>query len=311
MKFIFLFLDGVGIGENNNANPFTTADVEILKLWKNSILKTPHLSFKAIDPLMGINGIPQSATGQTTIFTGINAPKLLSNHIGSFPNRQLRKVIKKENIFLKLKKLGKKGKFINAYPQHSELFSNKHINIDDNGNFAFSNDFPEKYKRRISVTSSILISNNEKPFDTEEICQQKSLYQDYTNISLQKYKLDIPVFSPVNAASIIYNTSANYDLILYEFFQTDIYGHRKNFDEKVKLISDLDNLISSLISISDHKTDTIFITSDHGNLEDSSGKSHTYNPVPLIIWGKGHRELSNKIKNLSDITPNILNFIDS
>ncbi|MEN8223226.1 MAG: hypothetical protein ABFR36_08195 [Acidobacteriota bacterium] len=309
MRFIFIFIDGIGIGSPNGNNPFVSADPDILRLWEGAVLKRNEVRIKAIDPLMGVSGIPQSATGQTTIFTGKNIPRLLSKHTGSFPNRIMRKIIREENLLLKLNKSGKTGKFINAYPHHSELFSNTNVEIDENGNLIFSDKFPEKYKRRISVTSSILISNNVKPFDTIDIKEKRSLYQDYSNKSLLGYGLELPVFSPEDAAEILYGISSDYDLILYEFFQSDIYGHRKGKSEQIELISELDNLLSSLISLMDDQQDTILITSDHGNLEDNSHKSHSLNPVPLITWGRGSRELSDKINDLSGITPGILDFM--
>ena len=311
MRFIFIFIDGIGIGSRNESNPFVSADPEILRLWKGAGVGRNDVRIKAIDPLMGISGIPQSATGQTTIFTGINVPQALKKHFGSFPNKIMRKFIREENLLLKLNRSGKTAKFINAYPNHSELFSNVHVNIDESGNLIFSDKFPEAYKRRISVTSSILISNNITPFDTSDIMEKRSIYQDYSNKSLLRYGLELPVFSPKDAADILFYTSAGYDLTLYEFFQTDIYGHRKGKTEQIELISDLDSLLTSLISLMDIKNDTVLITSDHGNLEDSSSKSHSLNPVPLITWGKGSLELSENINDLSGITPAILNFLTS
>lgn len=311
MRFIFFFIDGVGIGMRNGNNPFVSADPEILRLWKGSAYDNNGISLKAIDPLLGIPGTPQSATGQTTIFTGINIPALLSKHIGSFPNRLMRKIIMKENLLLKLDNSGKTAKFINAYPHHSEIFSNSNVRIDDEGGLIFSDEFPDKFKKRISVTSSILISNNMVPFDTEDIKKKRSLYQDYSNRSLLKYGLDLPIFSPEDAAGVLYNTSSDYDLILYEFFQSDLYGHRRSKTEQVELISNLDILLSTLISLLDQEKDTLLITSDHGNLEESSGKLHTQNPVPLITWGRGSKELPERIDDLSDITPEILNFLNS
>jgi len=311
MRFIFIFIDGIGIGSPNGNNPFIDADPDILRLWKDSIPVRGDISLKSINPLLGVEGFPQSATGQTTIFTGVNIPRLLKKHTGSFPNRIMRKIIREENLLLKLERTGKKAKFINAYPHHSELFSNAHVSIDDEGNLVFSDNFPEKFKKRISVTSSILISNNVRPFDTEDIREKRSLYQDYSNRSLLRYGLDLPVFTPEDAAEVLYKTSGAYDLVLYEFFQTDLFGHRKNKEEQIGLISDLDLLLTTLISILDQDKDTLFITSDHGNLEDSSGKSHTLNPVPLITWGRGSEYLAEEIEDLSDITPGILSFLNA
>ncbi|MEN8153227.1 MAG: alkaline phosphatase family protein [Acidobacteriota bacterium] len=308
MGFILFFIDGIGIGEASYRNPFFKADPEILRLWHGADLRIGGLSVKPVDPLLGIPGMPQSATGQTTIFTGINIPALLNKHHGSFPNRQMRKIIKSDNLLIKLKDIGVKGRFINAYPMHSELFSEPNIKINKDGDLIFSDNFPTIFKRRISVTSSIIVSNMVSPFDIEDIKEKRSLYQEYSNESLIKHGLDLPVYSPENAGEIISGISGNYDFILYEYFQTDVFAHRKLPEEKFELIKNLDRLIGRLISTLNKRTDTLMIISDHGNMEDASTKNHTRNYVPLILWGKGREELSREINSISDITPSILNY---
>lgn len=222
----------------------------------------------------------------------------------------MREVIKRENLLLKLKNIGVNSRFINTYPKHSDLFSEPNIKISKTGEMTFSDEFPAIFKRRISVTSSIIISNSEKPFDIKDLKDKRSLYQDYSNRSLLKHGLDLPVYSPEEAGEIIGSVSKNYDLILYEYFQTDIYAHRKSLKEKLELITNLDLLITRLISQLNEQTDTLLIISDHGNLEDASTKNHTLNLVPLIVWGKGKQKLINRINDISDITPSILDFFN-
>ncbi len=306
MGFLFVFIDGIGIGKTDMKNPFFRANPKILKLWNNSKPDFPGLSLKPIDPLLGIKGIPQSATGQTSIFTGKNIPALFGKHFGSFPNKKLRSIIKKENLLQKLINTGKKTRFINAYPHHSDLFSNSNVIIDFDGGLKFSDKFPEKFKKRISVTSSIIISNNEKPFDTDDIRNGDSLYQDFSNLSLQIYGIDLPVYSAREASLILSKIMMKFDFSLYEYFQSDIFGHRKSIDDQIDLVKDIDEFLFGILSNSDRNIDTILITSDHGNLEDSGSKTHSLNPVPLITWGKHSDELQGAIENISDITPAIL-----
>jgi len=168
-----------------------------------------------------------------------------------------------------------------------------------------------EYKKRISVTSSMMISNRVTPLDTQDILGKKSIYQDFSNKSLLRYGLGLPVFSPAEAAQILYNSSRKSDMVLYEFFQSDIFGHRKGRADQINLISELDLLLSTLTSLMDGRKDTLLVTSDHGNLEDGESRSHSLNPVPLITWGRGSRELSEKISDLSGITPAIMHFFRS
>ena len=49
----------------------------------------------------------------------------------------------------------------------------------------------------------------------------------------------------------------------------------------------------------------LVVTSDHGNLEDLSTKSHTRHPVPLVAWGADADALLGA-ESLLDVTPGII-----
>jgi len=105
---------------------------------------------------------------------------------------------------------------------------------------------------------------------------------------------------------VIHGASRRLDFILYEYFQTDLYAHRKTLEECVALVRDLDTLIGTLLATLDKNQDTLVLTSDHGNLEDYPTRGHSRNPVPLIAWGKHGARLRKKIKSISDVAPAIL-----
>jgi hypothetical protein len=68
------------------------------------------------DPRLGVEGRPQSASGQTTILTGVNAPALIGYHKQGFPNQALREIIKAHSIFRQLLEAGVKPiTFANAF----------------------------------------------------------------------------------------------------------------------------------------------------------------------------------------------------
>lgn len=56
--------------------------------------------------------------------------------------------------------------------------------------------------------------------------------------------------------------------------------------------------------------DTFLITSDHGNLEDLSVRTHTRNPIPFIIFGKGAGKFKD-VKSLIDVTPAVVRYFSS
>jgi 2,3-bisphosphoglycerate-independent phosphoglycerate mutase len=180
------------------------------------------------------------------------------------------------------------------------------LRINADGRFWFSPLFPEQFKRRISVTSCMLLAAGAMPFTEKDISAKKALYQDYSNRQLISQGLQLPEYSPVQAAAIIVDAAQDYEFILYEYFQTDVYAHRRSYAECIDLIRDLDILVGSLLSQLDQKLDTLVLTSDHGNLEDFHSRGHSRNPVPFLAWGKHGEFLRARIKSLSDVTPAIL-----
>lgn len=308
-RLIFIFLDGVGVGDPADKNPFYTAKTEFLPFYDGNLCLPDNTPVKKIDTLLGVDGIPQSASGQAALYTGENVPKLLGQHKGSYPNRLIRKVIKEKNILSRLKKKGLKAVFLNVYPVYTRFFTNRHIQIRSSGEFHFSPEFPQQFKRRISVTTCMIISAGQVPFDEKDIRAERAIFQEFSNRWLNEKGLPLPDFSPEKAAEIIYNASQRHDFILYEFFQTDLYAHRRSFDDQVQLVNDLNRLVKKLLSLLNPQTDTLLLTSDHGNLEDSSVRTHTLNPVPLIVWGNQGDELRDSIDALTDVTPTILRFL--
>jgi hypothetical protein len=309
-RFIFIFIDGVGIGEPGDKNPFYAAQSEFLPFYRGNPGLPDKTPIKPIDALLGVEGVPQSGSGQTSLYTGENIPGILGQHRDSYPNRVMRKIIREKNILRCLKDRGYNAVFINAYPAHKHLFSAPNIEISPSGELHFSDEFPALFKRRISVTSCMMVTAQQPPFDEKDVLAERSIFQEYTNRWLNKKGLQLPEFTPEKAAEILYNSAQQYDFLLYEYFQTDIFAHRRGFDDQVQLIKDLNRLMGQLISLLDPAKETLLVTSDHGNLEDSTQRNHTCNPVPLIVWGYQANGLRDGIDALTDVTPAILRFFN-
>ena len=78
---VYFFIDGVGFGENDiEKNPFAKFAKGFFLPLANKPLPTNSKltegAYIKTDASMGIKGLPQSATGQTAIWTGINAPQV-------------------------------------------------------------------------------------------------------------------------------------------------------------------------------------------------------------------------------------------
>ena len=113
MSVIVIFIDGVGFGENNlKINPCFNSKYKLFTNLNN--LPREGKKF-ALDACLGIDGYPQSATGQSTIYTGINCAKLIGKHLFGFPNKPLKNILRDSSLFVKLKSLGYQCRFINVF----------------------------------------------------------------------------------------------------------------------------------------------------------------------------------------------------
>jgi hypothetical protein len=305
-RIIFIFIDGVGIGRADTGNPFFQARSLFMPFWQGAMTLPDGTPLAAIDATLDIPGIPQSASGQTALFCGVKAAAIANRHRNGYPDRILRQIILKKNLLSKLEKNGVPARFLNAYPVFDGYFNSEHVRINPDGRFWFSPSFPERFKRMVSVTSCMLLASGQKPFNEADIRAGKALYQDYSNRQLNERGLSLPEFSPGQAADIIFSASQRYAFTLYEYFQTDLYAHRRPPEDCVGLIRGLDILIGALLSRLDKKRDTLLLTSDHGNLEDFQLRGHSRNPVPFLAWGRHGQRLRKRVGSISDVAPAIL-----
>ena len=125
MHVLFLFLDGIGLGEANpEINPFASASMPYLdsllggrKLVAGSAPhEGPRASLTALDPNLGVDGLPQSATGQAALLTGRNIPAEVGCHYGPKPDPAVAATLTDGGIFGRLQRAGYRSALLNAYP---------------------------------------------------------------------------------------------------------------------------------------------------------------------------------------------------
>ena len=108
MSVLLFFIDGLGIGTRGPHNPFDDLPgADPLAIFQDEEPSVPFGGLLApTDACLGVEGRPQSASGQTTILTGINAPAAIGHHKQGFPNQALLAIIREHSIFLQLKRAG-------------------------------------------------------------------------------------------------------------------------------------------------------------------------------------------------------------
>jgi len=286
MGVIILFVDGVGIGQNDlSYNPCLHSYYQIF----SPIKKLPFDGKQfALDACLSVNGLPQSATGQSTIYTGKNAAKLIGKHLFGFPNEKLKELLIKQSVFVELKSLGYCCKFINAFRPvfftSPELFNNV----------------------RLSVTSEMNRAVELSFCSIKDIKNKKALYHEFTNNELIEKGFQLPRFDYKTASKVLIDQSKEYDLILYEYFLTDKAGHSKNMKYAISEINRIESLIYAVLEKTEGTNTSIIVCSDHGNIEDLRSRSHTYNPAYFAVWTKKNIQ---KLSSLMDIYALIIKLV--
>lgn len=295
---LMVFIDGVGIGKKDyQFNPFFKYG---FKTFEKHFGDMPHLNnlrlekngcyIFPVDSNLGIEGLPQSGTGQVSIFCGVNAPKIAGKHFGPFPYSTTIPVLSELNIFKTFKDSNRKAYFANAYPQ---VFF----------------DYLNSGKARLSTTSLICKLSDIKLNDVNDLIQGNALTAEITNERWnKKLKYNLDLISPDIAAERLFTIASRNDFTLYEYFLTDHLGHGRIADEFENIYSNLDKFLFTLISKIKNSDVSLIVCSDHGNFEDLSVKTHTTNPALTIAAGKYADKFANEIFDLTQIKPTIIKY---
>ncbi len=283
MKTVFIFIDGVGLSGPSADNPLNT---EVCP----ALYRLIERHSKPIDANLGIEGAPQSATGQATMFTGVNCAAAMGRHCEGFPPQALRKIVEGDNLFLQLKRRGRKVRFADAYLVDSAA------------------DLAER--RFKSVTTVMALTVPESVSTVSDLVAGEAVMQDLTRETIQDRYPDVPIVSPQRAAEHLFRIARENDFTLYEFFQTDVSGHSMDYARACAVLRVFDSFLAAFVRYAEAAGITLVITSDHGNIESVSTRGHTRNPVPFIAFGPGESFLRGRVSSLVDVTPAILSAYD-
>lgn len=230
----------------------------------------------ALDAGLGVPGLPQSATGQTALFTGVNAPAALGRHVTAFPGARLKEILARESVFRRAAERGLAA--------------------------TFANPFTPGYLRRIeaggprlSASTHAVAAGGLRFRDLDDLARDRAVTWDVERDHFAERigesrggrhgtaHFEAPVSADA-AGHHLAELAGDHRLTLYETFLTDLAGHRRWELDPADAVRRLDGLLAGLV---EHRPAdlTVVLTSDHGNLEDGSHTMHTANPVPLLAVG--------------------------
>ena len=292
---LFVFLDGVGLAPAGENNPFGRVPMPHLERLLGGPLtleqatgrRGEDLVLRPLDACLGVAGLPQSATGQTALFTGVNAPALVGDHLTAFPPAALRDVIAEHSLLKRAAGAGRRVLLANA---HSARFW----------------DTIRQGRRRLGASTLTALAAGVPIPTLEDLAAGRAVLWDLTHeIAAGYLDYDLEPLPAAEAGARLARLAAEYDLVLFESFLTDLAGHGRLEPEWV--LTRVDDFLGGLLAHLAPGT-TLVVCSDHGNLENEAIKPHTCNPVPLLAYGPGAARFE-AAADLTDVAPAILELL--
>jgi hypothetical protein len=286
---LFLFLDGVGLGADDvSVNPFVAAKTPFLEfLLKGKLTKrlspfsSDEIVFSHLDAKLGFSGLPQSATGQTTLLTGKNGAEIMEGHYGPYPGPTLKKEIDKGTLFSDVLASGKRAILANLYPP---------------GYFQAIETKQQKY----NVPVYAALQAGLELLRIDDYRAGKAVSADLTGAYLHRHDATLLPFSAFEMGQRLATLAQQHNFTFFDVWLTDHAGHRWPFEKCVELVETLDAFLQGVVeNLGDV---TLLVTSDHGNLEDKSVKTHTLADVPLMVMGEGSNQFANAT-SLLEVAP--------
>lgn len=290
---LLFFMDGVGMGEADGAvNPFVPARMPHLTglfgegwfLATGGRRSAARGSLIPTDANLGLEGSPQSATGQATILTGRNVPALIRQHFGPKPDKQIAAILEENNLFKEVVEAGGKAALLTPYPPR--FFEGI-----------------ESGRRLLSAVPLAAVSAGISLMTDEDLRMGRAVSPDFTGEAWRNFLgyADMPIYSRHQAGQQIARLGQQYQFSFFEHWPTDHTGHRGSLEQAVEHLELIDEVMSGLLDGWNDQNGLIIVTSDHGNLEAKNHRQHTRNPVPTILIGEGHVQFAQQVDDLTDL----------
>ena len=302
-RVLFLFMDGLGLGEDNPAtNPLAAARMphlgQLLGGQAMVASTTPYhgqlASLIALDSQMGVEGTPQSATGQAALLTGKNVSGLIGRHYGPKPNPEIAAILQQGNIFMEVVARGGRATLLNAYPP--QYFDNI-----QSGRRLFSSIPLAADAAGVALKTS------------SDLAAGEALSADFTGVgwAAQPGFPKAPVYDEELAGRQLAEIAGQYELAWFDYWASDYAGHKQAMERAIEMMESFDGVLGGLIQSWRLDRDFVLLTSDHGNMEDMSVRGHTINPVPGLLIGPAavRQQAAEQLHNLTDVAPFLLDFL--
>lgn len=307
---LLLFLDGVGVGPDDpEVNPFLRASLPHLRHLLGGGLPTlngvapgavirpamaPEFQVRPapLDATLGVEGLPQSGTGQVTLLTGVNAARHFGRHFGPWPPTSLRRLLASENLLVQGAARGARVTFANAYPA------------------GWPGTLPT---RRHAAPPLAALAAGVLDRHLEDLVEGRAVASEIVNDGWIRYtgRKDLPRVSAIAAGRTLARLAREHDLTLFAHYTTDEAGHRGGMEGGVTALERVDAFLGGIVEEARKATRGpgeeglhLVVVSDHGNVEDVRG-GHTRNPALALevqVGGPGRPPRPWALEGATDLT---------
>jgi 2,3-bisphosphoglycerate-independent phosphoglycerate mutase len=231
----------------------------------------PRGRLVALDARLGVEGLPQSGTGQIALLTGANAPQLFGRHFGPWPPSRLRPLLSERSFLRRAVDEGLEVVFANAYPEG----------------------FPgDRSSRRVAAPPLAAAAAGLLTRHHEALARGEAVASEIVNEGWRRHLGfdDLPEVAPPQAGRNLAALARTARLTFFAHYLTDVAGHRGGMTGAIEALERVDAFLGGVLEQLDSDT-LLLVVSDHGNIEDVRG-GHTLNPALGIALGPGSEALA-------------------
>jgi hypothetical protein len=245
----------------------------------------PHGASFPLDATLGVEGTPQSGTGQAALLTGQNAARIFGRHFGPWTPVRLRPLVEHGNVLSVARAAGRTVAFANAYPRG----------------------WPGPRGGR-RVAGPPLAARGAGVLDRheEELGKGRAVSSEIVNDGWRNHLGHhwLAEVSEHDAGRNLAGIAAEADLTLYAHYATDTVGHRGDLAACIAALERVDRFLSGVVAGLPEDV-TLVLTSDHGNIEDIMTQ-HTRNPALGVAAGPAATWMAEAMTSLMDVAPTLL-----
>ncbi|MGI9626836.1 MAG: alkaline phosphatase family protein [Longimicrobiales bacterium] len=278
----------MGIGEPDpDQNPFFSAKLPFLNEALGTLpsLANPEVEGPLgrafpVDATLGVEGRPQSGTGQYALLTGHNGAKEIGRHFGPWTPTALRESLADLNLFSQALARGSSMTFANAYPKT----------------------FPEsRWFKRPAPIPLAAVNAGVMTRHLDALAEGRAVASDILNDRVREYSgLDLPDVTADEAGKVLATVAGENDFSFFAHYATDAVGHEGNMEECKAALEVVDRFLQGVLEGRGPEIG-VFVTSDHGNIE-AMGGAHTRNPA-LGLWFPPEGDVGRDMpRSLLDVT---------